>query len=60
MEDFCRANELPVLCAIPYDRAIAEAYAMGTVVANLNAELGGKFLALRDALEAMGREAGHA
>lgn len=60
VEEFCRENALPVLCEIPYDRVIAEGYAMGTVVANLSAELGGKFLALRDALESIGRRTGHA
>ena len=31
---FCREKGLPILAEIPYDRAIAEAYARGRIIAD--------------------------
>jgi MinD superfamily P-loop ATPase len=45
---FCRDKDMPILAEIPYDRAIAEAYARGQVVAELSSELQKIFLLLRD------------
>lgn len=36
---FCRKEGLPILAEIPYDRAIAEAYAGGRIIAEVNPEL---------------------
>jgi MinD superfamily P-loop ATPase len=45
---FCRDKGLPILAEIPYDRAIAEAYARGRVIAEVSPELKETFVALRD------------
>jgi MinD superfamily P-loop ATPase len=47
---FCRENNLPILAEIPYDRAIAEAYARGQIIADLSNALGTTFTSLRDNL----------
>ncbi len=47
---FCAAEGLPVLMTIPFDRAIAEAYARGRTLVDLDAAWAGKFLDLYDAL----------
>jgi MinD superfamily P-loop ATPase len=46
----CRANNLPILAEIPYDRAIAEAYARGRIIAGLSPGLQETFASLRDKL----------
>lgn len=60
VQDYCREHGLPVLAEIPYDRAIAEAYARGRIVAGLSPELAAVFTGLRDALRGLAAEAGHA
>jgi MinD superfamily P-loop ATPase len=45
---FCRDKGLPILAEIPYDRAIAEAYARGRVIADVSAGLKQTFISLRD------------
>jgi len=45
---FCREQKLPILAEIPYDRAIAEAYARGRVIADVSAGLKQTFISLRD------------
>jgi MinD superfamily P-loop ATPase len=47
---FCRKQELPILAEIPYDRAIAEAYARGRVIAAVSIGLQETFVSLRDRL----------
>jgi MinD superfamily P-loop ATPase len=43
---FCRDKKLPILAEIPYDRAIAEAYACGRIIADVSANLQELFVAL--------------
>ncbi|MBR9979814.1 MAG: ATP-binding protein [Desulfatitalea sp.] len=60
---FCRGAGLPILAEIPYDRAIAEAYADGDIVARRNPqwrEMFGQLARAIQALGAMTREARHA
>ena len=45
---FCREKGLPILAEIPYDRAIAEAYARGRIIATVSAGLRETFVSLRD------------
>jgi MinD superfamily P-loop ATPase len=45
---FCGDRGLPILSEIPYDRAIAEAYSRGRVIAEVSPELKGTFVELRD------------
>jgi len=45
---FCREKGLPVLAEIPYDRAIAEAYARGRIIADLSPGFQETFISLRD------------
>ena len=45
---FCREKGLPILAEIPYDRAIAEAYARGRIIATVSPELKAIFVSLRD------------
>jgi MinD superfamily P-loop ATPase len=45
---FCRDKGLPILAEIPFDRAIAEAYARGRLIAEASPELKETFVALRD------------
>lgn len=44
---FCRDKGLPILAEIPFDRAIAEAYAHGRVIADVSPQLGEIFVSLR-------------
>ena len=62
---FCREKGLPILAEIPYDRAIAEAYARGRIIADVSPGLQETFVALRDKLRDLAepsrpREAAHA
>jgi MinD superfamily P-loop ATPase len=62
---FCREKGLPILAEIPYDRAIAEAYARGRIIADLSAGLRETFVSLRDHIRDLAkpgenREAAHA
>lgn len=50
VQEFCRARALPVLAEIPFDRAVAEGYARGKVVADLGPGQRAVFTALRDAI----------
>jgi MinD superfamily P-loop ATPase len=43
---FCHQKELPILAEIPYDRAIAEAYARGRIIAQVSPELHATFVNL--------------
>lgn len=45
---FCRDKGLPILTEIPFDRAIAEAYAHGRVIAEVSPQLKETFVSLRD------------
>jgi len=45
---FCREKGLPILAEIPYDRAIAEAYARGRIIASVSPGLKAIFVSLRD------------
>jgi MinD superfamily P-loop ATPase len=62
---FCRAKDLPILAEIPYDRAIAAAYARGRIIAEVSSELREIFIALLSGIRhlanpEMAREAAHA
>jgi len=43
---FCREKGLPILAEIPYDRAIAEAYARGRIIAEVSSGLRETFVSL--------------
>lgn len=43
---FCRAQGLPILAEIPYDRAIAEAYSQGRIIADVSPQLRELFINL--------------
>ena len=58
--EFCREKHLPILAEIPYDRAIAEAYARGRIIAQISPELQGTFVSLMAAIRALAQEAAHA
>jgi len=47
---FCRDKGLPILTEIPFDRAIAEAYARGRVIAEVSPRLKETFVSLRDGI----------
>jgi len=62
---FCRDQGLPILAEIPYDRAIAEAYAQGRIVAEVSPGLRETFVSLMGKIRALAapscsREAAHA
>ena len=62
---FCRDKRLPILAEIPFDRAIAEAYAHGRIIAEVSPELRETFVSLRDKIRGLAersrpREAVHA
>jgi MinD superfamily P-loop ATPase len=62
---FCRDKKLPILAEIPFDRAIAEAYACGRIISEVSAELRETFVALRGKIRDLAeccrpREAVHA
>jgi MinD superfamily P-loop ATPase len=64
---FCREKGLPILAEIPYDRALAEAYSRGEVVAEVSAGLRKTFQDLARQIRALAakknapaREAAHA
>jgi MinD superfamily P-loop ATPase len=62
---FCAEKGLPILAEIPYDRAIAEAYSHGRIVASVSPELKQIFVSLRDKIYALAKpnrtqEAAHA
>jgi len=62
---FCRDKRLPILAEIPFDRAIAEAYAHGRIIAEVSPELRETFVSLRVKIRSLAescrpREAVHA
>lgn len=57
---FCANNAIPVLCEISYDRAIAEEYASGNVLAAMNPGMETVFTQLRDRVIALAPENAHA
>ncbi len=64
IHQFCRDKQLPVLAEIPYDRAIAEAYSRGRIIADVSDSLHTLFVSLQHQIQdlAAGRlqEIGHA
>jgi MinD superfamily P-loop ATPase len=44
---YCSDKGLPILAEIPYDRAIAEGYARGRIIAEMSPELKATFVSLR-------------
>jgi len=44
--EFCGRKGIPILAEIPYERAVAEAYARGRVIADLSAEFRGTFVSM--------------
>ncbi len=56
----CRQAGLPLLAAIPDDRAVAEAYARGELLAHVNATYRGLCLGLAQAVARLAGEARHA
>jgi len=48
---FCAEKGLPILAEIPYDRAIAEAYANGRIIAAVSRDLKERFLSLARQLQ---------
>jgi MinD superfamily P-loop ATPase len=50
---FCRDKKLPILAEIPFDRAIAEAYARGRVIAEVSPELREIFVSIRAKIRSM-------
>jgi MinD superfamily P-loop ATPase len=62
---FCREQGLPILAEIPYDRAIAEAYSRGEIIAELSSGLKETFVSLLRKIRYLAeldcaREAAHA
>jgi MinD superfamily P-loop ATPase len=62
---FCREKGLPILAEIPYDRAIAEAYAHGQIIATVSPSLKQTFISLKDKIRNLAnqirpKEAAHA
>lgn len=62
---FCQEKALPILAEIPYDRAIAEAYARGRIIADLSPGFKETFVTLREKIRDLAkpgrsREAAHA
>lgn len=60
VEHFCAQSGLPVLAQIPFDRAVAQGYSQGRVVAELTPELRRCFQGLRDAVRGLATETAHA
>jgi MinD superfamily P-loop ATPase len=61
---FCEKKNIPLLAEIPFDRAIAEAYSQGRVIADVSDELSQLFSSLRDKIRTLaagsGKEVSHA
>lgn len=57
---YCRREGLPLLAELPFERAAAEQYAAGALLADLSDIWRQRFAALRDALRRMGQEVSHA
>jgi MinD superfamily P-loop ATPase len=52
---FCRDKGLPILAAIPYDRAIAEAYARGRIIAEVSPGLKETFVSMMGKIRGLGK-----
>jgi MinD superfamily P-loop ATPase len=50
VRDFCRVSGLPVLMAIPFDRAIAEAYSRGRTIIEAEPAMKGQFRGLFESI----------
>ena len=57
---YCRREGLPLLAELPFERAAAEQYAAGALLADLSDTWRQRFVDLRDALRRQGREVSHA
>lgn len=57
---YCAEKSLPLLAALPFDRAAAERYAEGRLVAETSPDWKARFEALRDALRTFAQGACHA
>lgn len=55
--EFCGAKNLPILAEIPYDRAIAEAYARGRIIADISPEMRNIFRSLMSRIRYLARPA---
>ena len=53
---FCREKGLPILAEIPYDRAIAEAYSRGRIIAEVSPGLQEIFLNLLSNIRDLARQ----
>ena len=51
IHQFCRDKQLPVLAEIPYDRAIAEAYSRGQLIADVSDSLHELFVSLQHRIQ---------
>ncbi|MCF8069839.1 MAG: ATP-binding protein [Desulfobacterales bacterium] len=49
--EYCRETELPILAEIPFDRAIAETYSRGRIIAESNLEIKQIFLTLSEKIK---------
>jgi MinD superfamily P-loop ATPase len=56
---FCEDKRTPVLAEIPYDRAIAEAYARGRIIAEESPRLTGVFVSLLSEIRSLAKQSGH-
>lgn len=45
---FCEEKRIPILAEIPYERAVAEAYARGRIIADISAEFRNIFISIRE------------
>lgn len=60
VREWCRAEALPLLAELPFERAAAEHYARGLCMAAASPDWERRFAALREALRACAPEVGHA
>lgn len=54
VQRYCDHADLPVLAEIPFDRAIASAYAHGRIIADVSADLSGRFRDLAATIRQIG------
>lgn len=54
--EFCREKEIPILAEIPYDRAIAEAYSRGRIIAEESFRLREIFLSLASQIRGLAKK----
>jgi len=52
---YCEEHAIPILAKIPFDRAIAEGYSRGRIIADVSDELHGIFSDLRDRVRELAR-----